>query len=46
MSCQLCKWHRANGENAGLRRIDDGGKRLDAEHAKVGDGERAALCED
>ena len=33
----------ADGENRGLRRIDDGVEAVDAEHAEVGDGERAAL---
>ncbi len=39
--------HRGFGcaycENAGLRGVDDGAELLDAEHAEVGDGERATL---
>ena len=33
----------ANGQNARLRRVDDGRKVADAKHAEVADGERAAL---
>lgn len=33
----------ADGENARLRRVDDGGEVRDVEHAEVGDGEGAAL---
>ena len=33
----------ANGQNGTLRRVDDGSKLLDSEHAQVGDGESAAL---
>ncbi len=33
----------ADGEYARLRRVDDGGKALDAKHAEVRDGERPAL---
>mmetsp|Transcript_10498 Transcript_10498/g.42445 ORF Transcript_10498/g.42445 Transcript_10498/m.42445 type:complete len:452 (+) Transcript_10498:266-1621(+) len=34
---------RADGEDAGLRRVDDGGELGDAEHAEVGDRAGAAL---
>lgn len=34
---------RADGEDARLRRVDDGGEVGDAEHAEVGDGERSTL---
>lgn len=33
----------ADGEDAGLRGVDDGGKVVDSKHAEVGDGEGAAL---
>ena len=39
-------WHGtgcADGEDGGLRRIDDGTEFLDAIHAEIGDGERATL---
>ena len=34
---------RADGQDAGLRRVDDRVELLDAEHAQVADGQRAAL---
>lgn len=34
----------SDGEDAGLRRVDDGGEVRDAEHSEVRDGERSTLC--
>jgi hypothetical protein len=36
----------SDGEDAGLRRVDDGGEVGDAEHAEVGDGEGSSLHSD
>ena len=41
----FCQFLRpaANRQNGGLRRIDDGGELVNAEHAQIGNGKTAAF---
>lgn len=38
-----CKFGGTDGENTGLRRVDDSGEVVNIKHAKIGHGESSAL---